>query len=132
MSISFLRFLAKNYYAFRSRSHSRATSFTTASQLRPDAQHCASGLERYTELAHGEILTAQGTAPGWTPTFPLIGELILETGGLLSHGAMSAREYGSPAVIHVPGVLNLIQNGQTIELDGTNGRIYFDQTGKDR
>ena len=74
----------------------------------------------------GEILVTQGTDPGWTPVFPLPGGLVLETGGLLSHGAIIAREYGIPAVINAPGVLNLIRDGQLIEVDGTTGRVYLD------
>jgi len=79
-----------------------------------------------TSLAPGEILVAQGADPGWTPVFPLAGGLVLETGGLLSHGAIIAREYGIPAVINVPGVLSLIKDGQMIEIDGANGRVYLD------
>jgi phosphohistidine swiveling domain-containing protein len=80
-------------------------------------------------LASGEILVTRGTDPGWTPIFPLVSGLVLETGGLLSHGAIIAREYGVPAVINVPGALSTIKNGQTIEVDGTNGRVYLDLSG---
>jgi pyruvate,water dikinase len=83
-------------------------------------------------LALGEILVTRGTDPGWTPVFPLVGGLVLETGGLLSHGAIIAREYGVPAVINVPGALTTIKNGQMIEVDGTNGRVYLDVSESDR
>ena len=83
-------------------------------------------------LAPGEILVTRGTDPGWTPVFPLVGGLVLETGGLLSHGAIIAREYGVPAVINVPGALTTIKNGQMIEVDGTNGRVYLDVRENDR
>jgi pyruvate,water dikinase len=82
-------------------------------------------------LAPGEILVTRGTDPGWTPVFPLVGGLVLETGGLLSHGAIIAREYGVPAVINVPGSLSTIKDGQIIEVDGTNGRVYLDPSGAD-
>jgi rifampicin phosphotransferase len=83
-------------------------------------------VDEATALTSGEILVTRGTDPGWTPIFPLVGGLVLETGGLLSHGAIIAREYGVPAVINVPGALSTIKNGQSIEVDGTNGRVYLD------
>ena len=82
-------------------------------------------------LAPGEILVTRGTDPGWTPVFPLTSGLVLETGGLLSHGAIIAREYGVPAVINVPGALSTITNGQMIEVDGTNGWVYLNLTDTD-
>lgn len=80
------------------------------------------------KLAPGEILVTQGTDPGWTPLFPLVSGLVLETGGLLSHGAIIAREYGIPAVINVPGALGIIKNGSMIEVDGASGRVYLDMS----
>jgi len=82
-------------------------------------------------LSPGEILVTRGTDAGWTPVFPLVSGLVLETGGLLSHGAIIAREYGVPAVINVPGALSTITNGQTIEVDGTNGRVYLEVSDTD-
>ncbi|EFH84575.1 PEP/pyruvate-binding domain-containing protein [Ktedonobacter racemifer] len=82
-------------------------------------------------LSPGEILVTRGTDPGWTPVFPLVSGLVLETGGLLSHGAIIAREYGVPAVINVPGALSTIKDGQIIEVDRTNGRVYLDPSGAD-
>ena len=80
------------------------------------------------KLAPGEILVTQGTDPGWTPLFPLVSGLVLETGGLLSHGAIIAREYGIPAVINVPGALGIIKDGQMIEIDGASGRVYLEMS----
>jgi rifampicin phosphotransferase len=76
-------------------------------------------------LRAGEILVTQATDPGWTPVFPLVSGLVLEIGGQISHGAIVAREYGIPAVVNVRGATRLIRDGQTIEVDGTNGRIYL-------
>jgi rifampicin phosphotransferase len=84
--------------------------------------------EEATRLSKGDILVAQGTDPGWTPVFPLVSGLVLEVGGQLSHGAIIAREYGLPAVINVPGAMHFIQDGQTIEVDGSSGRVYLDVT----
>lgn len=83
-------------------------------------------MDEAVRLAPGEILVTRGTDPGWTPVFPLVSGLVLETGGQLSHGAIIAREYGVPAVINVPGALSTIKDGQIIEVDGTHGRVYLD------
>jgi len=79
------------------------------------------------KLRSGEILVTQATDPGWTPVFPLISGLVLEIGGQLSHGAIVAREYGLPAEVNVPGATHLIQDGQIIVVDGTNGCVYLDE-----
>lgn len=81
------------------------------------------------ELAHveqvepGEILVASNTDPGWTSVFPLLSGLITETGGLLSHGALLAREYGIPAVTGVRGATGFIKTGDLLEIDGSQGTI---------
>jgi rifampicin phosphotransferase len=85
-------------------------------------------LEEATRLSKGDILVTQATDPGWTPVFPLVSGLVLEVGGQLSHGAIIAREYGIPAVINVAGAMHFIQDGQTIEVDGSSGRVYLDIT----
>jgi pyruvate,water dikinase len=96
----------------------------SAGQIRGTARLVES-ISEAAQIVPGVILVTQGTDPGWTPIFPLVGGLVLETGGLLSHGAIIAREYGVPAVINVPGALSTITNGQMIEVDGTNGRVYL-------
>lgn len=70
----------------------------------------------------GEILIVHATDPGWTPVFMLISGIVLETGGLISHGALLAREYGLPGV-QIPGAIELIPNGATITLDGDMGIV---------
>lgn len=76
-------------------------------------------------LQPGEILVTRATDPGWTPVFSVIRGLVLEVGGLLSHGAIVAREYGLPAVVNVADATRLIEDGQTITVDGTAGRVYL-------
>jgi len=53
---------------------------------------------------------------------------VLEIGGQLSHGAIIAREYAIPAVVNVQGAMLQIKDGQTIEVDGTSGLVYLDQS----
>lgn len=76
-----------------------------------------------TRLQPGEILVTRATDPGWTPVFSVIGGLVLEIGGQLSHGAIVAREYGLPAVVNVVGATQRIRDGQGITVDGGNGRV---------
>ncbi len=74
-------------------------------------------------LEPGDILVTASTDPGWTPAFPLVGGIVLEIGGQLSHGAIIAREYGIPAVVNVAGAMRLIRDEQMIEVDGSKGVI---------
>jgi pyruvate,water dikinase len=74
-------------------------------------------------LQPGEILVTRATDPGWTPVFSTIGGAVLEIGGLLSHGAIVAREYGIPAVVNVAGATRRIADGQQVTVDGTTGRV---------
>lgn len=71
-----------------------------------------------------EILIVHATDPGWTPVFMLISGIVLETGGLISQGALLAREYGLPGV-QIPGALELIPDGATITLDGDTGIVII-------
>jgi pyruvate,water dikinase len=75
------------------------------------------------QLAHGEILVAPSTDPGWTPLFLTAGGLVMEMGGAMSHGAIVAREYGIPAVVGVAGAIERIRTGQLVTVDGTAGTI---------
>lgn len=70
-----------------------------------------------------EILVTRFTDPAWTPMMGLVAGLITEVGGLLSHGAVIAREYGLPAVLNVPKATEIIKTGQVIEIDGGQGTV---------
>ena len=76
-------------------------------------------------LNKGDILVAPYTDPSWTPLFPLAAGLVTEVGGLMTHGAVVAREYGIPAVVGVEGATRKIADGQWIRVDGTQGIIEF-------
>ncbi len=82
------------------------------------------GPEEFHKLRKGEILIAPLTNPVWTPLFAVAGGIITEVGGILSHGAIVAREYGIPAVMSVSGATKQIQDGQTITVDGNKGIVY--------
>jgi len=75
-------------------------------------------------LRPGEILVARATDPGWTPLFLKAGGVIMELGGMLSHGAVVAREYELPAVVNIEGATRLLEDGQVITLDGRQGVVW--------
>jgi phosphohistidine swiveling domain-containing protein len=75
-------------------------------------------------LEPGEILVAPSTDPGWTPLFLTAGALVMEMGGVISHGSVVAREYGIPAVVGVPDATTRLHTGQTVTVDGFAGTVY--------
>ena len=77
----------------------------------------------HAKLEAGDILVTTYTDPSWTPLFVAIQGLVTEVGGLTTHGAVIAREYGLPAVVGVEDATRLIQDGQRIRVDGTNGHV---------
>lgn len=78
---------------------------------------------RSANLQPGEIMVCPGTDPTWTPLFLTAGGLIMEMGGLMTHGAVVAREYGLPAVVGVDQATRRLRTGQRVRLDGSSGQI---------
>ena len=77
-------------------------------------------------LQPGEVLVAPLTDAPWTPLFLTAAAVVVETGGLLSHAATVAREFGIPAVAMVTNATRLIRDGQMITVDGTQGRVALE------
>jgi phosphoenolpyruvate synthase/pyruvate phosphate dikinase len=75
------------------------------------------------DLEAGDILVTTYTDPSWTPLFVTIQGLVTEVGGLMTHGAVIAREYGLPAVVGVQDATRLIRDGQRIRVHGTDGYV---------
>ncbi|HEX5750386.1 MAG TPA: phosphoenolpyruvate synthase [Archangium sp.] len=75
------------------------------------------------DLEDGDILVTAFTDPSWTPLFVSIKGLVTEVGGLMTHGAVIAREYGLPAVVGVQHATRLIKDGQRIRVNGTDGYV---------
>ena len=69
------------------------------------------------------ILVCPSTDPAWTPLFLHAAGLVMERGGILSHGAVVAREYGVPAVVNIPNATRRIADGQMLRVDGNKGTI---------
>jgi pyruvate,water dikinase len=75
------------------------------------------------DLEPGDILVTAYTDPSWSPLFVAIAGLVTEVGGLMTHGAVIAREYGLPAVVGVEHATRLIRDGQRIRVHGTDGYV---------
>lgn len=71
----------------------------------------------------GEILIARYTDPGWTPYFLTAAGIVMDVGGMLSHGSIIAREYGIPAVVNVGLATKVISTGQMVRVDGNAGVV---------
>ncbi len=71
----------------------------------------------------GAILVAPSTDPSWTPLFLRAAAVIMESGGYLSHGAIVAREFGVPAVVNIPGILESIKDGDRLQVDASRGMV---------
>ncbi|GFR26957.1 putative phosphoenolpyruvate synthase [Trichonephila clavata] len=83
-----------------------------------------SNLNEARTIQNGDILITHSTDIGWTPYFPMLSGVVTVLGGLISHGAVVAREYGLPCVVGVQKAMSAFKSGDTVILDGTKGIIY--------
>ena len=86
------------------------------------------GQDDFARIQSGDILVTTMTTPAWTPLFPSLAGLVTETGGILSHAAVVAREYRLPAVVGAAGAVTAIPDGTHIRIDGTAGTIEVNPT----
>jgi rifampicin phosphotransferase len=77
----------------------------------------------HADLEVGDILITTFTDPSWSPLFVMVAGLVTEVGGMMTHGAVIAREYGLPAVVGVVNATNLISDGQMIRVHGSDGYV---------
>lgn len=84
------------------------------------------GIQDFHKLTQGDVLVIPYSDAGWTPLFAMVGAVLAESGGILSHSSIIAREYGIPAVVSVSGVLQL-EDGCTVTVDGFKGEIHLYQ-----
>ncbi|MDW5550400.1 phosphoenolpyruvate synthase [Methanosarcina sp.] len=75
------------------------------------------------KLNKGDILVAPFTDPGWTPLFYSVEALVVEIGGMMTHGSVIAREYGIPAVVGIENATKILKDGQYVRVDGTRGFV---------
>ena len=80
-------------------------------------------LSESAKLRLGDVLVAATTTPPWTPLFAIAGAVVTDTGGVLSHCAVVAREYRIPAVVGTGNATQRIHNGQMVEVDGSAGIV---------
>jgi pyruvate,water dikinase len=80
---------------------------------------------RAVQLVPGEVLVCPGTDPSWTPLFLIAGGLVMEVGGMMTHGAVVAREYGLPAVVGVHEATRRLRTGQRVRVDGSSGQVVL-------
>ena len=78
---------------------------------------------QFAEVVKGDILVTRQTDPGWGPILFLVRGLVMERGGMLSHGAILAREYGIPTAVAIQDATQRIATGDTIKVDGDRGRV---------
>jgi len=83
------------------------------------------------DLVPGDILVTVSTDPSWSPAFVAISGIVTEVGGLMTHGAVIAREYGVPAVVGVAQATRLIRDGQAIRVHGTEGYVELLSSAED-
>lgn len=83
------------------------------------------GPDDFANFPKGAVLVARTTNPTWTPLFYSAAAVVTESGGPLSHGAVTAREMRIPAVMSVKDCLNRLQNGQRVRVDGSQGKVHL-------
>ena len=81
------------------------------------------GAAEFARIMAGDIIVCQASNPSWVPVFTIAGGLVTQRGGVLSHAAVVAREFGLPAVVGVPDAMSAIADGRQVEIDGTAGIV---------
>ena len=81
----------------------------------------------FDRLQPGEVMVCPITSPVWSVLFPSVGALVTDTGGVLSHPAIIAREYQVPAVVATGNATVLLHDGQLVTVDGSSGEIVLQQ-----
>jgi pyruvate,water dikinase len=79
------------------------------------------------KLQSGEVLVCPSTAPPWTPLFAIACAVVTDSGGVLSHSAIAAREYGIPAVVGTMVGTHRIPDGATVTVDGAQGIVRIEE-----
>ncbi|XP_021956077.1 prodigiosin synthesizing transferase PigC [Folsomia candida] len=95
----------------------------SAGKIRGIAKVCLSVEDASSQLEDGDILITKGTDIAWSPFFPMLGGVVTELGGLISHGAVVAREYGLPCIVGAVNATKIFQSGDEIVLDTSMGTI---------
>ncbi|MEU1994230.1 PEP-utilizing enzyme [Nocardia gamkensis] len=81
-------------------------------------------VDDFDAVGPGDVIVCRTTDPSWTVLFGVAAAVVTETGGILSHAAIVAREYGIPAVVAAEGAMEVLANHRRISVDGTNGHVH--------
>ena len=84
------------------------------------------GAAEFHRVTPGDILVAQTTAPAYNVLLPMLGAVVTARGGMLSHAALVAREYGLPAVVGCGAAMTEIADGARVRVDGDKGTVWID------
>jgi len=87
------------------------------------------GPDEFSQMKPGDVLVASITTPAWTPLFAMASAVVTDVGGPLSHGSIVAREYGIPAVLGTGVATRRIHSGDTVTVDGAEGKVYLNARG---
>ena len=80
-------------------------------------------VDDFAEVRRGDVLICRTTDPAWTPLFSVVAAVVTETGGMLSHAAIVAREIGIPAVVGAADALAVVPRGRPVVVDGARGTV---------
>jgi pyruvate,water dikinase len=90
------------------------------------------GESAFERLRPGDVLVCRITTPAWSPLFAIAGAIVTETGSLLSHAAIVAREHGIPTVISIASATRKLHDGDIVTVDGTRGTVVIEKPGAQR
>jgi pyruvate,water dikinase len=82
-------------------------------------------LDPFDDFEPGDILVAKTVDPGWAPVLSCAGAVVLDIGGVMSHGAVVARELGIPCVVNVKAGTEVVRTGATVTVDGSTGEVVL-------
>ena len=88
------------------------------------------GLDDFARFRPGDVLVCRTTAPAWTPLLACACAVVTETGGVLAHAAIVAREFGIPAVLAAPMAMTDLTDGMLVRVDGTHGHVAVANAGR--
>jgi pyruvate, water dikinase len=81
------------------------------------------GLDNFHRFAAGDVLVCRTTSPAWTPLLARAAAVVTETGGMLAHAAIVAREFAIPAVLAAEGAMTALGDGRLVVVDGAGGTV---------
>ena len=103
----------------------RLQGFPVSSGAYEGTARVITGVDQLPQVQLGEVLVTSSTGPTFNVVLPLIGALVTERGGVLSHAAIVSREYGLPGVVGCVGAVKAIATGNRVRVDGGTGEVWI-------